>query len=156
MKLLVGNLSSEVTPGLIQSIFGAFGTVSTISITKESLTNEYVAQIDMPDISEASNAFEHVDGKEIGGRLVIIKNKKELIDEISAAANNETVERVEDKISTMRSIDPAIDINEDANMTSENRRKFDNERRIIESPLFSMEKGIVIDRRNNVERRDSI
>jgi len=156
LKLLVGNLSSKVTPGLIQSIFEAFGTVSAISITKESLTDEYVAQIDMPDISEASNAFEHVDGKEIGGRLVIIKNKKELIDEISAAANNENIEQVEDKISTMRSIEPAIDINEYASMTSENRRNFDNERRKIHSSLFSMEKGIVIDRRNNVERRDSI
>ena len=156
MKLLVGNLSANVSPGLIQSIFEAFGTVSAISITKESLTDEYVAQIDMPDISEASNAFEHVDGREIGGRLVIIKNKKELIDEISAATNSETIEQVGDKISTKANKDPALDIHEYARMTSENRRNFNNERRKMLSSLFTVEKGIVIDRRNNVDRRDSI
>lgn len=156
MKLLVGNLSANVSPGLIQSIFEAFGTVSAISITKESLTDEYVAQIDMPDISEASNAFEHVDGREIGGRLVIIKNKKELIDAISAATNNETIEQVGDKISTIGNMDPALDIHEYARMTSENRRNFNNERRKMLSSLFTVEKGIVIDRRNNVDRRDSI
>lgn len=156
MKLIVGNLSSEVTPGLIQSIFEAFGTVSTLSITKENLTDEYVAQIEMPDISEAANAIEHVDGKEIGGRLVIIKNKNELFDEISRAAKNEISEQVADKNSAKANMDPALDIHEYEKMTTENRRDLGSNRRKIKSPLFSREKGIVIDRRNIADRRESI
>ena len=79
MKLLVGNLSSEVTPGLIQSTFEAFGTVLSVSLTKEEFSNEFIAQIEMPSATEASKALNNIDGKEIGGRLVIIKNKKEFV-----------------------------------------------------------------------------
>lgn len=156
MKLKVGNLTSEVTPSSIQSIFEAFGTVSAISITKEILTDEYVAQIEMYDVSEALNAIEHIDGKEIGGRLIIIKNKNELLDEISAATKNEISEQVEDRSSTMANMDPVLDIHEYTRMTSENRRDLSNNRRKIQSPLFSREKGIVIDRRNITDRRNSI
>ena len=156
MKLLIGNLSSDVSPGLIQSTFEAFGSVSSITITKENFTDKYVAQLEMPNINEASRAIEQMDGKEIGGRLVIIKNRNELIAELSAAKNKEISERVEDKGKTIANIEPALDINESARMTSENRRNLKSERRKIESQLFNKEKGIVIDRRNEVDRRDLV
>ncbi|MCH8305201.1 MAG: hypothetical protein IIB94_08750 [Candidatus Marinimicrobia bacterium] len=156
MKLLVGNLSSEITPGLVQSIFETYGSVTSISITKEKFTNEYIAQIEMPNAHEAANAIEHVDSKEIGGRSVIIKNREELINEISTVTNNENSEHVEDNSSTNADIDIAIDIHESARMTSENRRNLKSERRTIKSPLFSKERGLVIDRRNEIDRRDSL
>lgn len=156
MKLLVSNLSSRVTPRLIQSIFEAFGTVSTISITKESIADEYVAQIDMPDMKEALNAIKHVDGNEIGGRLVTVTNDNDLKDKITTATKNEIVDQVEDKNNTIANIDPDLDIHEHARMTAENRRDISSDRRKIQSVLFSMEKGIVIDRRNSIDRRDSV
>ena len=156
MKLLVGNLSSEITPGLVQSIFETYGSVTSISITKEKFTNEYIAQIEMPNVGEASNAIKHVGSKEIAGRSVIIKNKKELITKIATVMNTENSEQVEGNSSTKADIDLAIDIHESARMTKDNRRNLESDRRIIKSPLFSKERGLVIDRRNENDRRDSL
>ncbi len=156
MKLFVGNLSADVSPGLIQATFEAYGKVLNVSLSKENFTNEFIAQIEMPNAAEASNAVKHIDGKTIGGKSVIIKNKKDLIDRISDAAQPEISEQVLDKISTIRNMEPAPDIDEYTRMTSEDRRDFNNERRKIQSSLFSREKGIVIDRRNIADRRDSI
>ena len=153
MKLLIANLSSDVSPGLIQSTFEAFGSVSNIIITRENYTDKYIAQLEMPNFNEASNAISQIDGKEIGGTVVIIKNKNELIAEISAAANKEIDEGVETKTETNAMVTPVLDINESARLTSENRRNLKSERRVIQSPLFSEEKGLVIDRRKNVDRR---
>ena len=153
MKLLIANLSSDVSPGLIQSTFEAFGSVSNIIITRENYTDKYIAQLEMPNFNEASNAISQIDGKEIGGTVVIIKNKNELIAEISAAANKEIDEGVETKSETNAMVTPVLDINESARLTSENRRNVKSERRVIQSPLFSEEKGLVIDRRKNVDRR---
>ena len=153
MKLLIANLSSDVSPGLIQSTFEAFGSVSNIIITRENYTDKYIAQLEMPNFNEASNAISQIDGKEIGGTVVIIKNKNELIAEISAAANKEIDEGVEIKSETNAMVTPVLDINESARLTSENRRNVKSERRVIQSPLFSEEKGLVIDRRKNVDRR---
>ena len=154
MKLLVGNLSSDVSPGLVQSTFEAFGKVSIITLTKEKFSDKYIAQLEMPNISEASNAIEQIDGKEIGGRIVTIRNKNELIAEISAAADKEIGDRVVNKSRPDANMYPLLDINESAGMTSENRRNLKSDRRIILSPLFSEEKGLVIDRRKDVDRRD--
>ena len=156
MKLFVGNLSADVSPGLIQSTFEAYGTVSNVSLTKADFTDEFIAQIEMPNATEASNALKNIDGKTIGGKSVVIKNKKELIDRLSDAAKPESSEQVQDKISTIGNLDPAPDIDEYARMTSEDRRDLNSERRKIRSSLFSREKGIVIDRRNIGDRRDSI
>jgi len=153
MKLLIANLSSDVSPGLIQSTFEAFGSVSSIIITRENYTDKYIAQLEMPNFNEASNAISQIDGKEIGGTVVIIKNKNELIAEISAAANKEIDESAETKSETNVMVTPVLDINESARLTSENRRNLKSERRVIQSPLFSKEKGLVIDRRTNVDRR---
>ena len=156
MKLFVGNLSAEVSPGLIQSTFEAFGTVLNVSLSKEKFTDEFIAEVEMPNVTEASNAVKHIDGTTIGGNSVIIKNKKKLIEQFSDAAKTENSEQVQDKISTTGNIGPAPDIHEFARMTSDDRRDLKNERRKILSSLFSREKGIVIDRRNNDDRRDSI
>ncbi len=154
MKLLVGNLSADVSPGLIQSTFEAFGTVLNVSLTKENFTNEFIAQIEMPNATEASNALKHIDGKTIGGKSVIIKNKKEIIDRISNAANSEISEQVQDKIRTIANREDAIDIHEYARMTTEDRRDQNMDRRKVRSSLFSEEKGIVINRRKNQDRRN--
>ena len=60
---------------------------------------------------------------------------------------------VEVKSGTVAKMTPVLDIHESASMSSENRRNLNKDRRIIESPLFSEEKGLVIDRRKNVDRR---
>ena len=156
MKLFVGNLSADVSPGLLQSTFEAYGKVLNVSLSKENFTNEFIAQIEMPNATEASNAVKHIDGTIIGGNSVIIKNKKKVIEQFSDAAKTEISEQVQDKISAIGNMDPAPDIHEFARLTSDDRRDLKNERRKILSSLFSREKGIVIDRRNNVDRRDSI
>jgi len=156
LKLFVGNLSADVSPGLIQSTFEAFGTVLNVSLTKENFTNEFIAQVEMPNAAEASIAVEQIDGQTIGGKPVIIKNKKELRDRISDAATTEISEKVQDKSSTIGSMDLSPDIHEYAGSALDDRRDFKNERRKILSSLFSREKGIVIDRRNSADRRSSV
>lgn len=156
MKLFVGNLSADVSPGLLQSTFEAYGKVLNVSLSKENFTNEFIAQIEMPNATEASNAVKHIDGTIIGGNSVIIKNKKKVIEQFSDAAKTEISEQVQDKISTIGNMDPAPDIHEFARLTSDDRRDLKNERRKILSSLFSREKGIVIDRRNIDDRRESI
>ena len=156
MKLFVGNLSADVSPGMIQSMFEAYGTVSSVSLAKENSTDKYMAQVEMPNDSEASNAIMHIDGNTIGGSSVIIKNKKELIEPTANVANIEYSEQVQDKSSTIAKMDDAIDIHEYARMTMDNRRDQKMDRRKDQSPLFKKEKGIVIDRRLMEDRRDSI
>lgn len=156
MKLFVGNLSADVSPGLLKSTFETYGKVLNVSLSKENFTNEFIAQIDMPNAAEASNAADHIDGTIIGGNSVIIKNKKKVLEQFSDAAKTEISEQVQDQISTIGNMDPAPDIHEFARLTSDNRRDLKNERRKILSSLFSREKGIVIDRRNIVDRRESV
>ena len=129
MKILVGDLSPDVSQEFLQKTFQIFGTVSSVSITVDSTTNETIGEVDMPDANEASNAVTLIDGNRFEGQVITIKNKSEF----SSAENSQSITEAESSIE---------------------KRKND-ERRVIDSPLFKMDKGIVIDRRDYSDRRNN-
>ena len=129
MKILVGDLSPDVSQEFLQKTFQIFGTVSSVSITVDSTTNETIGEVDMPDANEASNAVTLIDGNRFEGQVITIKNKSEF----SSAENSQSITETESSIE---------------------KRKND-ERRVIDSPLFKADKGIVIDRRDYSERRNN-
>ena len=129
MKILVGDLSPDVSQEFLQKTFQIYGSVSSVSITVDSTTNETIGEVDMPDANEASNAVTLIDGNRFEGQVITIKNKSEF----SSEENSQSITEAESSIE---------------------KRKND-ERRVIDSPLFKMDKGIVIDRRDYSERRNN-
>ena len=129
MKILIGDLSPDVSQEFLQKTFQIFGSVSSVSISVDSTTNETIGEVVMPDANEASNAVTLIDGNRFEGQVITIKNKPEF----SSEENSQSIPEAESSIE---------------------KRKND-ERRVIDSPLFKMDKGIVIDRRDYSERRNN-
>ena len=131
MKILVGDLSPDVSQEFLQKTFQIYGTVSSVSITVDSTTNETIGEVEMPDANEASNAVALIDGNRIEGQVITIKNKSEF----SGDENSQSIPE------------------EDTGAESPIEKRNNSERRAIDSPLFKSEKGIVIDRRDYADRR---
>ena len=128
MKLMIGDLSPDVSKEFLQKTFQIYGSVSSVSISVDSTTNETIGEVDMPDANEGSNAVTLIDGNRIEGQVITIKNKSEF----SEDGKSQSIAEAESPIE---------------------KRKND-ERRVVDSPLFKAEKGIVIDRRDYLDRRD--
>lgn len=131
MKILVGNLTSKISLDFLQRIFGVYGSIASVSLTVDSATNETIGEVEMPDAKEALTAVTSIDGNRIEGQVIIINNKSEII-------NNEN---------------PKLNPEEDAGAESPLEKRKSNERRMVDSPLFKAERGIVIDRREYINRR---
>ena len=133
MKILVGDLSSEVSPDFLQKIFQVYGSIASVSLTVDSSTNETIGEVEMPDEIEALNAVESIDGNRIEGQVFTIKNKSDFKDDANPEAAS--IESTRSKKSL--------------------EKRTGDERRGIESPLFKADKGIVIDRRDYADRRNN-
>lgn len=131
MKILIDNISSEISPDFLQRIFRVYGSIASVSLTVDSSTNETIGEVEMPDANEASNAVASIDGNRIEGQVITIKNKSEFI-------NNEN---------------PPLNSKESAGAESSLERRKKDERRGADSPLFKADKGIVLDRRGYIDRR---
>ena len=131
MKILVGNLSPDVSPDFLQQTFQVYGTISSVTINIDSTTNEAIGEVEMPDAHEALTAVASLDGNRIEGQVISINNKSEIIKNESPQQNSEE------------------------NTGNENplEKRNNDERRVIDSPLFKADKGIVIDRRDYTDRR---
>ncbi len=132
MKILVGDLSSEISPDFLQKIFQVYGEIKSVSITVDSSTNETIGEVEMPDAIEASNAVAAIDGNRIEGQVITINNMSEFINNDNPQLNSKESAEAE---------------------SSPEKRK--NKRRVVDSPLFKADKGIVIDRRNYTDRRNN-
>ena len=153
MKIFVGNLSSDISPGLLREAFSAYGNISSISITQDGATNEIVCIVEMPNLDEAATAVLEIDGKEFNGHSFHIKNRDE-IDKTENIPEDDTaasVKPIDDSLNAP--IDNLMEIEEDKRQKENERRQKSGERREIDSPLFKNEKAIVIDRRTYSERR---
>lgn len=153
MKIFVGNLSSDISPGLLQEAFSAYGNVASVSITQDGATNEVVGVVEMPNLDEAAKAVMEIDGKEFNGHSFHIKNRDE-IDKTKKIPENDTaasVKPIDDSLNAP--IDNLMEIQENKILKENDRREKSSERREIDNPLFKSDKGIVIDRRTYSERR---
>ena len=150
----MGNLSSDISPGLLQEAFSAYGNISSISITQDGATNEIVCVVEMPNLDEAATAVMEIDGKVFNGHSFHIKNRDE-IDKTEKIPEDETaasVKPIDDSLNAP--IDNLMEIEENKRLKENERRQKSGERREIDSPLFKNEKAIVIDRRTYSERRN--
>ena len=131
MKILVGNLSPDVSPDFLQQTFQVYGTISSVSIKVDKTTNETIGEVEMTDAHEALTAVASLDGNRIEGQVISINNKSEIM-------NNES---------------PQQNLAENTGNEKPLEKRNNDERQVIDSPLFKADKGIVIDRRDYTERR---
>ena len=149
----MGNLSSDISPGLLREAFSAYGIISSISITQHGATDEIVCVVEMPNLDEAATAVMEIDGKVFNGHSFHIKNRDE-IDKTEKIPEDETaasVKPIDDSVNAP--IDNLMEIEENKRLKENERRQTSGERREIDSPLFKSDKAIVIDRRKYSERR---
>ena len=78
MRIYVGNLSSEVTEVELQQMFAAYGEVTSASIPtdKYSGRSRGFGFIDMTSKSEGEAAIAGLNGKDLGGRSIIVNEAR--------------------------------------------------------------------------------
>ncbi len=152
----MGNLSSDISLGLLKEAFSAYGNISSISISQDGATDEIVGVVEMPNLDEAATAVMEIDGKIFNGHSFHIKNRDE-IDKTENIPEDDTAASVEPFDDSLNApIDNLMEIEEDKRDREKDRREKSGERREIDSPLFKNEKAIVIDRRKYSERRTDL
>jgi RNA recognition motif-containing protein len=77
-KLYVGNLPYQTTESDLQTLFEAWGTVSTINIVRDRATGQArgFAFVEMNDAEGASRAITGLDRQEYGGRNLTVNEAK--------------------------------------------------------------------------------
>lgn len=78
MNIYVGNLSFDTTGTQLESEFGAFGSVSKVSVVSDRETGRPrgFAFVEMDNDSEASAAIQALNGKEIAGRTLTVNEAR--------------------------------------------------------------------------------
>ena len=79
MNIYVSNLSFQTTEEDLKNMFGKFGTVTSAKIIMDRETNRSrgFAFIEMPSDTEANEAIQKLNNKEIGGRALSVSVAKE-------------------------------------------------------------------------------
>ena len=78
VKLYVGNISSTITEADLQRIFEEFGTVTEIKVVTDRQTGQPrgFAFVTMSNDSEGRAAIKGLDGKEFGGRPLVVNEAR--------------------------------------------------------------------------------
>jgi len=78
MNLYVGNLSWNLSDAELQDAFAEFGEVSSCRIVLDKETNRSrgFAFVEMPDEAQANAAISALDGTEIKGRAINVKEAR--------------------------------------------------------------------------------
>lgn len=77
-KLYVGNLSFDVTEGELRQTFAAFGTVTSCNVIMDRMTDRPrgFAFVEMASSEEAAKAIAELNGKEVGGRALVVNEAR--------------------------------------------------------------------------------
>jgi RNA recognition motif-containing protein len=77
-KLFVGNLSYDTTDGLLEQLFGEFGTVQSVQIILDRDTgrSKGFGFVEMGSDQEAQAAIAALSGKDVGGRSLTVNEAK--------------------------------------------------------------------------------
>lgn len=77
-NIFVGNLDVTTTEGELRKLFGAFGTVATVTLVQDRDTSvpRGFAFIEMPTDTEADAAIEALSGKIVGDRPLTINEAR--------------------------------------------------------------------------------
>jgi RNA recognition motif-containing protein len=78
MNLYVGNLAYSVTEADLRDAFGAYGTVSKVSLISDKFTGQSkgFAFVEMPDKADAEAAMSGLNNKSLGGRPMKVNEAK--------------------------------------------------------------------------------
>lgn len=74
MNIYVGNLSYSVTEDELQSLFGEYGSVTTVSVIKDKYTGQSkgFGFVEMGSQSEGEEAIKQLNGRSISGRAITV------------------------------------------------------------------------------------
>ena len=77
-KLYVGNLSFDITEGELRQLFAAFGSVTSCNVIMDRMTDRPrgFAFVEMSTTDEATKAINELNGKEVGGRALVVNEAK--------------------------------------------------------------------------------
>ncbi|MFA6197994.1 MAG: RNA-binding protein [Patescibacteria group bacterium] len=81
-KLFVGSLSYSVTDDQLREFFAAAGTVETAQVVMDRMTGRSrgFGFVEMSSDEEAKKAVEMFDGKEMGGRAIVVNEARPMTD----------------------------------------------------------------------------
>ena len=77
-KLYVGNLSFDITEGELRQMFAEFGNVTSCNLIMDRMTDRPrgFAFVEMSSADEANKAIAELNGKEVGGRALIVNEAR--------------------------------------------------------------------------------
>jgi RNA recognition motif-containing protein len=75
MNIFVANLNFRMRGEELKDVFSQYGEVSSSRIItdKETRRSKGFGFVEMPNDSEARNAIEKLNGAEVGGRAIVVK-----------------------------------------------------------------------------------
>lgn len=78
MNIYIGNLSRQVTEEDIKTAFKAFGEITSATINKDKHTGLSIgiAYVEMPNPAEAKAAISSLNGKELKGQTIMVKEAR--------------------------------------------------------------------------------
>ncbi len=78
MKLYVGGLAYSTTEDELTKLFAEFGAVVSTAIIKDRDTNQSkgFGFVEMAEDSEAQTAIKELNGKEVGGRSIMVNQAR--------------------------------------------------------------------------------
>jgi cold-inducible RNA-binding protein len=78
MKLYVGGLAYSVTDQELEALFAPLGQVTSATVIKdrESGQSKGFGFVEMADVKEGQKAMEELNGKEVGGRSIIVNQAR--------------------------------------------------------------------------------
>ncbi|MDO9548120.1 MAG: RNA-binding protein [Candidatus Marinimicrobia bacterium] len=78
MNIYVGNLPRSASEDEVRGLFTEHGTVTDVKLIKDQYTSELrgFGFIEMPEKTEALKAIQEVNGKELGGRSLVVNEAK--------------------------------------------------------------------------------
>jgi cold-inducible RNA-binding protein len=88
-SIFVGNLSGSVTEAVLDSLFEAYGTVERVSIMTDPDTGQAkgFGFVDMSDDGEADKAIAALDGMDVEGRTLTVKEARAKTDRASGGGS---------------------------------------------------------------------
>ncbi|MFH0953562.1 MAG: RNA-binding protein [Verrucomicrobiota bacterium] len=77
-KLYIGNLSYETSEGDLRNLFSAVGSVASCEVIMDRFTNKSrgFAFVEMGTDEEAAKAISELNGKDLGGRALVVNEAK--------------------------------------------------------------------------------
>mgnify|MGYP001573899745 CR=1 FL=1 len=82
MRLYAGNLSYKLTEEELKNAFAAYGTVDNATIISDKRTgnSKGFGFVEMPNKAEAEKAIKELNGKDLGGRAIVVNEARPKVD----------------------------------------------------------------------------